>query len=207
MTVSTADPTHTIYCLHSQIVVENFEDGALALRLYDRHLFDLNPTAQFILNHTDGENSVVQIAALMTDAFGISHKQALADVTSLYQSLVDQHVVSLVDSSQQGGSMTDAQYVRNPDVGLREENDDGGLLFNPDTNQMQVVNTTGLFIWRLCDGSRTLDGIVRAMLNEYEGAPEDEMRADATAFIDMMVTAGFIGTVEPMPEKSAANNG
>lgn len=196
-----------IYRLHSQIVLENFDDGALALRLYDRHLFDLNPTAQFILNHTNGENSVAQIAALLASAFGISHEQALADVTALYESLVDQHVVSLFDSSQQGGTMTDAQYVRNPDVGLREENDDGGLLFNPDTNQMQVVNTTGLFIWRLCDGSRTLDGIVTAMLNEYDGAPEDEMRADASAFIDMMVSAGFIGTVEPMPAEGAVNDG
>ena len=43
-------------------------------------------------------------------------------------------------------------YIRNPDVVLREEEADGGLLFNPDTNQIRVVNATGLMIWKLCDG-------------------------------------------------------
>lgn len=32
--------------------------------------------------------------------------------------------------------------IRNPDVVLREENPDGALLFNPDTNQIRVINTT-----------------------------------------------------------------
>jgi hypothetical protein len=37
-------------------------------------------------------------------------------------------------------------YLRNPDVVLREEDPDGGLLFNPDTNQVKVI--TGNF-WPL----------------------------------------------------------
>lgn len=202
--------SHFVYRLHSQIVIENFEDGALALRLYDRHLFDLNPTAQFILNQTDGAKTVAQIAASMALTFGISHDEALADVSTLYASLVDQHVVSQCDplqNNQEGGMMNEAQYVRNPDVGLREEDENGGLLFNPDTNQMQVVNTTGLFIWRLCDGSRTLANIVSAMLEEFEGATEEEMCADATAFIEQMTAAGFIGTVEPITAEGAASDG
>jgi len=45
-------------------------------------------------------------------------------------------------------------YSQNPDVVLREE-PDGALLFNPDTNQIRVINTTGLFIWRACDAQPT----------------------------------------------------
>ena len=52
-----------------------------------------------------------------------------------------------------------AKFLRNPEVVLREEDDDGGLLFNPDTNQVKVVNSTGLFIWKQCDGSRNLSDI------------------------------------------------
>ena len=55
------------------------------------------------------------------------------------------------------------RYIRNPDVVLREEDADGGLLFNPDTNQVKVVNTTGLFIWQQCDGARDLAEIVGAV--------------------------------------------
>ena len=39
-------------------------------------------------------------------------------------------------------------YHCNPDVVLREEDESGALLFNPDTNQVKVVNATGLFIWK-----------------------------------------------------------
>jgi len=39
-----------------------------------------------------------------------------------------------------------SRYLCNPDVVLREEDEDGGLLFNPDTNQIRVLNHTGLFI-------------------------------------------------------------
>ena len=50
-----------------------------------------------------------------------------------------------------------SRYLCNPDVVLREEDEDGGLLFNPDTNQIRVLNHTGLFIWKLCDGSHNLE--------------------------------------------------
>ena len=46
--------------------------------------------------------------------------------------------------------------IRNPDVVLREEDQDGALLFNPDTNQIRVINPTGLFIWKHCDGKKDL---------------------------------------------------
>ena len=46
--------------------------------------------------------------------------------------------------------------IRNPDVVLREEDPSGALLFNPDTNQIRVINGTGLFIWKHCDGKHDL---------------------------------------------------
>jgi hypothetical protein len=55
--------------------------------------------------------------------------------------------------------------VRNPDVVLREEDPDGALLFNPDTNQIRVINTTGLFIWKPCR-TRPL-GMGKSMLSSF----------------------------------------
>ncbi len=190
-----------IYCLSPQIALEGFDDGALALRLTDRHLFELNPTAHFILTQTDGQRTVPQVASLVAEAYDIDEADALQDVTQLYEQLLSDGLVAVYDPLQQSekeASMADPRYARNPDVGLREEDEDGGLLFNPDTNQVQVVNTTGLFIWKLCDGSRDLKALVSAMLEEFEGAPADEMEKDAREFIDAMVQSGFIGTVEAM---------
>ena len=87
-------------------------------------------------------------------------------------------------------------YQCNPDVVLREEDEDGGLLFNPDTNQIKVVNSTGLLIWKLCDGRSTLHIIQEKILEAFETAPEDDVAVDIQQFIEQMLRSGFIGIVE-----------
>jgi hypothetical protein len=91
-------------------------------------------------------------------------------------------------------------YLCNPDVALREEDEDGGLLFNPDTNQVKVINTTGLFIWKQCQRARRLDEIVVALQDAFEDVPADQVVQDVKEFVDFMVATGFIGVTE-LPEK------
>lgn len=88
-----------------------------------------------------------------------------------------------------------ARYLQNPDVVLREEDPDGGLLFNPDTNQIRVLNLTGLFVWRLCDGTHDLPAIVAAMQEAFDQVPAGEVAAQVQAYVDDMIAAGFVGTV------------
>jgi len=88
-----------------------------------------------------------------------------------------------------------ARYTRNPDVVLREEDRDGGLLFNPDTNQIRVLNLTGLFVWKACDGSQTLPEIVTALRESFDDVPEDEVADHVSEFIEDMMANGFIGVV------------
>ncbi|MFO7685066.1 MAG: PqqD family peptide modification chaperone [Desulfobacterales bacterium] len=82
--------------------------------------------------------------------------------------------------------------VRNPDVVLREEAADGALLFNPDTNQIRVINTTGLFIWKKCDGKKDLPSIVSALKKAFAGVPEKEVDEQVKVFIDDMCAGGFL---------------
>ncbi len=81
---------------------------------------------------------------------------------------------------------------RNPDVVLREEDPDGALLFNPDTNQIRVINTTGLFIWKHCDGKKDLPTIVSAMKKSFAGVPEKEVGDQVKTFVDDMRVNGFL---------------
>lgn len=83
--------------------------------------------------------------------------------------------------------------IRNPDVVLREEDPDGALLFNPDTNQIRVINTTGLFIWKHCDGKKDLPAIISAMKKAFEGVPEKEVDDQVKTFADDMQANGFLG--------------
>ena len=89
-----------------------------------------------------------------------------------------------------------SRYIQNPDVVLKEEDTDGALIFNPDTDQIRVLNPTGFFIWKLCDGSRDMDGITLALKEFFEAVPEDQVSRQVKEFVDEMVEAGFIGTVE-----------
>lgn len=84
-----------------------------------------------------------------------------------------------------------ARYIANPDVVLREEDPDGALLFNPDTNQIRVLNATGLFIWKLMDGTKDTPAVVAALKESFEEVPEEEVEDHATAFIDDMSSSGF----------------
>jgi hypothetical protein len=87
--------------------------------------------------------------------------------------------------------------IRNPDVVLREEDPDGALLFNPDTNQIRVINTTGLFIWKHCDGKKDMPAIVTALKKTFAGVPAAEVEGQVKAFVDDMQSNGFLG----IPEK------
>jgi hypothetical protein len=96
----------------------------------------------------------------------------------------------------EGDTGLSARYVRNPDVVLREEDEEGALLYNPDTDQIRVLNGTGLFIWKSCDGGRDVAGLAEAMMQTFAGAPEEKVAAQVCAFVEEMAAAGFLGTME-----------
>ena len=83
----------------------------------------------------------------------------------------------------------------NPDVVLREEDEDGGLLFNPDNNAVKVVNTTGLFIWKQFQTINTPEKVTAEVLKNFEETTPEVVQADLEEFLQEMLTTGFIGKV------------
>jgi hypothetical protein len=79
---------------------------------------------------------------------------------------------------------------------LREEDEDGGLLFNPDTNQVKIVNATGLFIWKQFESARPLNAVVEAIQQTFDGAPQDVLTKDVSDFVTEMLQMGFLGIVK-----------
>jgi len=209
MTNPSLDQSQNVFRLRSGVVREDFEAGALVLRLKDRQLLELNPTAQRILEFTDGQRDAAQVAVLLQESFQITKEQAVQEVILLYEQFSTQDIVEITKPGQgtkenvtvDSTLNTSSCYIINPDVGLREEDEDGGLLFNPDTNQVKVINTTGLFIWKLCDGKQNLNEIIAALKDTFEDAPADQITEDVNEFIEGMVKTGFIGTVEESEEE------
>jgi hypothetical protein len=85
--------------------------------------------------------------------------------------------------------------IRNPDVILREDDPEGALLFNPDTNQIRVINATGLFIWKHCDGKKDILAIVKALEEAFTEVPEMDIETQVNNFLDEMKATGFIGKI------------
>lgn len=104
--------------------------------------------------------------------------------------------------------MTQTFYVRNPDVGLREEDEDGGLLFNLTLavfkrSTQRVCSSGG------CAMVRALQDVAAAMVQEYEGAELEDV-TPVRKRSDMMVAIGFLGVVVEtvdIPAGEAVNHG
>jgi hypothetical protein len=84
----------------------------------------------------------------------------------------------------------------NPDIVLREEDEDGGLLFNPDTNQVKIVNTSGLFIWKEFKTANTAEKVKESVLKNFEDATPEVVHVDLEEFLQDMLATGFIGEVK-----------
>jgi len=87
---------YPVYKLASNAAFEAFEDGALILNLHDLTLTELNITACEILTHTDGKNDVEQVASQLAAEYAISMQQAKEDVKELYQSLLEQGLLEVI---------------------------------------------------------------------------------------------------------------
>jgi hypothetical protein len=81
------------YRLDDQAVLECFEDGALVLRVNDRHLFELNITARDILTLTDGARSARDIAAALAGDYQVSEDELIRDILELYTELAAEQIV------------------------------------------------------------------------------------------------------------------
>ncbi len=178
------------------IAIEYFDTGALLLNLRSRTLTELDARQGWILGHLDGQRTVAQVAEDYAAAFALTYEEAIGMVRTICETFVKAQSLRLVRGSWKGEAMDVTRYVQNPDVNLREEDEDGALLFNPDTNRVQLLNSTGLCIWKLCAEGRTVSEIIEAFKADFDEVPEDEVAADVEEFINQMMDSGFIGILE-----------
>jgi len=89
----------------------------------------------------------------------------------------------------------DQPLLCNPDVVLREEDEDGGLLFNPDNNAVKIVNSTGLFIWKNFQSVNSPEKVAAEVVKSFEDASPAVVQADLEEFLQDMLITGFIGKV------------
>ncbi len=82
----------------------------------------------------------------------------------------------------ESGLTRDTILIRNPTFVLREE-EDGSILFDPDTGAVRLLNTTATELIKKVDGCRTLDCVIGSVKAEFE-------QVDANADRQLEETAG-----------------
>lgn len=90
------------------------------------------------------------------------------------------------------------RYTIGDCITCREEGPDGALLYDPDTDRVQVMNYTALRIFRLCDGTRTAAEIAEALAEEFDDVPAT-VADDVADMLRRMETFGFL---RPIAEAS-----
>lgn len=83
------------------------------------------------------------------------------------------------------------RYIANPDVSSREEESEGAILFNPDTDSVLVINITGLMVWEELSEPRSRDELVEILAERCNNVPRDRVAEDVSAFLNRLVEKGF----------------
>ncbi len=82
--------------------------------------------------------------------------------------------------------MKTRQYVANPVVSCREE-EGGAVLFNPDTDDMVIINPTGRVIWDFLATPRNTVQVAAHVVEKFQGVSPEQAATDAEAFLQSLL--------------------
>jgi hypothetical protein len=88
-----------------------------------------------------------------------------------------------------------ARFQRNSQVEiapLKEES----VLFNPQNNKFCVLNQTACFLWQLLEQPRTMDEMVAALRDSFEGADQSDPSKDVQEAVEQLIA---VECVEGIP--------
>ena len=181
--------------IKKSIVVESFDDGALLLNLNTEEIIDVDSIDSWLLDRVDGSISVNGLK----QAFIKSCSPSIVNAEQLFYDKIRSYTERKILYPVGGGReiyMDETYYIQNSDVNIREEDDDGALLYNPDLDQVKLLSLSGTFIWKLCSVERTVGDIVKAIRQNFDDVPEEDVIADVEDFLEQMLVAGFMAKLE-----------
>lgn len=183
-------PCLLTFRLRNDVTIEDFDGRSLVLLGGALELREINAAARAILERVDGKRTVADIAA----ETGMPVGRVAEALLEMEQQGVVRRVVTLI--KERPGNMSEARYLADPDVSFRTEDDDGGLLYNPETDTLEVINPVAVEIWKFLSAPHTRSEVAAHLAEVCEGAVPEQVERDVAEFLDGMVQKGFIGVVE-----------
>jgi hypothetical protein len=186
------------FCLREDVKIEDFGDRSLVLLCDSLHVREINSQSRRLLALTDGERTIQNIATAIATECGETEYEILYNVAAALRQMEQQGIVRRIVKLTMGRTenMRETQYLVNPDVSFRPEEDDGGILFNADTDSLEAINPTAMEIWTFLAAPHTQGEVVAHLCEVCADAPRDEVEKDVSEFLENLVKKGFIGSVE-----------
>ena len=182
-----------------EVAIEDFQDKSLVFLAEQLRLIEVNKTAKMILDNVNGRLSVIEVIRVTENELGVESDTFLKESIHLISGFISDGVLIPSVKINLSGELKmskSTKFMANPDVSSRVEDEDGAILFNPDSDSTQVINPIGLDIWRSIEKHpRLLSGVVSHIKDIYEDAPEDQVEKDVEIFIKDLHAKGFIGEV------------
>jgi hypothetical protein len=141
-----------------------------------------------LLARLDGARTVADIAGEFSTA------DALSALLEMERQGIVRRVVELV--MERPEPMSEAKYLVNPEVSFRQEDEEGGILFNLDTDAIEVINPVAVEIWKFLAAPRTQAEVVAHLCAVCEGASRGQVEQDVAGFVESLREKGFIGVLE-----------
>ena len=192
------DPCLLRFRLRDDTGIEDFGDRSLVLLCDALQLREINGRSKQLLELLDGERTVQDIALAVAAGCGVSAREMRAPITAALLEMERQGIVRrVVDlKMERPEPMNAAKFLVNPEVSFRQEDDDGGILFNPDTDSIEVINPVAVAIWTFLAAPRTQAEVVAHLCEICEGTARGQVEKDVDEFIGSLLKKGFIGVVE-----------
>lgn len=186
------------FCVRRDVAIEDFGDRSLVLLCESLRLREINAVSRSMLGWLDGERTVKDIAALLADSLGGGEEARWAPVAAALLRMEEQGVARRVVewSAERPEPMSEAKYLADPDVSFRQEDADGGILYNAETDSLEVINPVAVEIWTFLAAPRTQAEVVAHLCEVCEGASRVQVEKDVGEFIGAQLKKGFIGVVE-----------
>lgn len=186
------------YRVREDVGIEDFGDRSLVLLCDALQLREINGRSKQLLELLDGERTVQDIALAVAAGCGVPAREMRAPIAEALLEMERQGIVRrVVDlKMERPEPMNAAKFLVNPDVSFRQEDDDGGILFNPDTDSLEVINPVAAAIWTFLAAPRTRAEVVAHLCEICEGAARGQVEQDVDEFIGSLLKKGFIGVVE-----------
>jgi hypothetical protein len=187
------------YKVQDEVAIEDFADGSLMLLCRQKKIIEINHSARRIIGLMDGKRDLRQVIKKIARYNKIQEEEAREDIQKLVMDLGEQGAIRpLVKVTLKRRKKMDksSSLLANPDVSLREEESEGAILFNADTDALLIINPIGLIIWKFLKiHPRSSADIVSHLQETCDDVPPDQVEADVEKFIADLQGKGFIGEV------------